>query len=391
MTAHVQSPRRWAILAAGTLAQASSAVTIHGAPFLIPALRDDGLSLAEAGLVAAAPTVGVMLALVAWGVVADRRGERFTLLAGVLSTAVAGALAVAAPNPGLLAAALLVAGAGAASTSSASGRVVVGWFPPGQRGLAMGIRQCSQPLGVGAAAISMSALAHEYGVARALVVPVAASLAAAGLVALVVLDPPRPQRSAEATANPYRRDSYLGRVHAAAVLLVVPQFLVWSFALVWLIDERGWSPVVAGSLVAATQLAGAAGRIVSGTISDRVGSRMRPMRWISVVAAATMVGLGLTAGAGWAVSVGLLALATVVTVADNGLAFTAVAERAGPFWSGRALGAHNTAQYLAASAVPPAVGWAVPHAGWATVFAVAACFPAVAAVLVPVADEQPLS
>ena len=52
-------------------------------------------------------------------------------------------------------------------------------------------------------------------------------------------------------------------------------------------------------------------------------------------------------------SVVLLVLATALTVADNGLAFTAVAERAGPFWSGRALGVQNTAQYVAAALVPP--------------------------------------
>ncbi len=55
--------------------------------------------------------------------------------------------------------------------------------------------------------------------------------------------------------------------------------------------------------------------------------------------------------------------ATVLTVADNGLAFTAVAERAGPFWSGRALGIQNTAQFLAASAVPPLAGLAITHLG----------------------------
>ena len=55
----------------------------------------------------------------------------------------------------------------------------------------------------------------------------------------------------------------------------------------------------------------------------------------------------------------LVVVATLVTVADNGLAFTAVAERAGPFWSGRALGVQNTAQFLAGSAVPPLAGLAV--------------------------------
>ena len=68
-------------------------------------------------------------------------------------------------------------------------------------------------------------------------------------------------------------------------------------------------------------------------------------------------------------------LATVVTVADNGLAFTAIAERAGPFWSGRALGAQNTAQFLSGSAVLPLAGLAVTHVGYAWTFALVALLP----------------
>ena len=51
-----------------------------------------------------------------------------------------------------------------------------------------------------------------------------------------------------------------------------------------------------------------------------------------------------------------MVVASTVTVADNGLAFTSVAERAGSFWSGRALGVQNTAQYLTAAAVAPVAG-----------------------------------
>ncbi|MCB8808828.1 hypothetical protein LJD48_28195, partial [Escherichia coli] len=55
-------------------------------------------------------------------------------------------------------------------------------------------------------------------------------------------------------------------------------------------------------------------------------------------------------------SIALLVIASVITVADNGLAFTSVAEAAGPYWSGRALGAQNTGQFLVAAIVPPAIG-----------------------------------
>ena len=93
---------------------------------------------------------------------------------------------------------------------------------------------------------------------------------------------------------------------------------------------------------------GALGRIAVGQLSDVVGSRVRPLRWVALAAAVTMGLLALTEPL--AVAVVLLVVASTVTVADNGLAFTSVAERAGSYWSGRALGLQNTAQYLTAAA-----------------------------------------
>jgi sugar phosphate permease len=246
----------------------------------------------------------------------------------------------------------------------------------------------AKPAGVGLAAVSIAVVADRHGPQAALWVPTAACALAAVLVAAVVLDPPRPERTGAPAANPYRRDRFLVRVHGVSVLLVVPQFLVWTFALVWLVQDRGWSAAAAGSLVAAAQLAGALGRIAAGHLSDVVASRMRPLRWVALAAAAAMAALGLSAGLDLPLAVGLMVLATVLTVADNGLAFTAVAERSGPFWSGRALGVQNTAQFLTASAVPPLAGLLIAHQGYAATFLVAAAFPVLAAVLVPVRDER---
>lgn len=377
------------MLAAGVLAQLASAVTVHGPAFLIPTLhRDRGLSLAHAGLVVAAPTVGVMLTLVMWGAAADRWGERFCLTVGLTGTTAAGLLATRAQGTATLAAALFVAGAFAASANAASGRIVVGWFPARRRGLAMGIRQMAQPLGVGLGAITLAVLADHHGVGAALWVPVAAAAIATVAVVAVVVDPPRTPHPSGAAPSPYRGNRFLARVHGVSVLLVVPQFTVWTFALAWLVDGRHWSPAAAGALVAASQIAGAFGRIAVGQLSDVVGSRMRPLRWVAVAAIVTMALLGWAAHAGWVVAVLLLVVATTVTVADNGLAFTAVAERAGPFWAGRALGVQNTAQFLAASAVAPLAGLAIGAWGYAACFALAAAFPLLATPLVPVAGER---
>ncbi len=387
----VSAARRWAMLAASTLAQAAAAVMMHGPAFLIPALHEQrGLRLAEAGVVAAAPTVGVMLTLVAWGLLTDRRGERLVLVSSLAATTVAGLVAVSVDGLVPLTAALLAGGAAAAGCSAASGRIVVGWFPPHRRGVAMGVRQMAQPVGVGVAAVGIAVVADAHGVAAALWVPTVATALAAAVVVVVVADPPRPSRRDGVADNPYRADPFLARVHGVSVLLVVPQFVVWTFALVWLVQDRHWSPAAAGTLVAVAQVVAAFGRIGAGQLSDVVGSRMRPLRWVAAAAAATMGLLGLAAGADAGVAVVLMVVATVLTVADNGLAFTAVAERAGPHWSGRALGVQNTAQFFASALVPPLGGLAVAHAGYAATFGLAALFPVVAVALVPVASEREL-
>ena len=306
------------------------------------------------------------------------------LLAGLGGTAAVGALATMTQSSVALGALLFLVGVFAASSSSASGRVVVGWFPPQRRGLAMGIRQMAQPLGVAVAAATMAVTADRAGIAAALWIPVGAGLLALLLVAALVIDPPRPEATRALTANPYRQDSFLWRIHGVSVLLVVPQFLVWTYSLVWLVQERHWSAASAGALVAVTHLLGAFGRIAVGALSDAVGSRVRPLRWVAIAAALTMLLLGLTEPL--AVAVVLLVLASTITVADNGLAFTSVAERAGAFWSGRALGVQNTAQYLTAAAVAPVAAVAITEWGYAATFVVTAAFPVVATPLVPRAD-----
>ncbi|MCW2849551.1 MAG: major facilitator superfamily 1 [Marmoricola sp.] len=374
------------MLGASVAAQGTASVAINGPAFLIPSLQDHrGLSLAEAGTVAAMPIAGVMCTLFLWGLLVDRVGERTVLLAGLGGTAVFGAVATLVEGTVALAAALFVVGLAAASTGSASGRIVVGWFPPQRRGLAMGIRQMAQPLGVALGAATIAVTAEHVSVRAALWIPVVAVSAAFVVVALVVIDPTRPKATAALTANPYRASRFLTRVHGVSVLLVVPQFLVWTYSLTWLVQERHWSAAAAGGLVALTHVIGALGRIGVGHLSDVVGSRVRPLRWVAVAAALTMALLALTEPLG--VAVVLLVVASTVTVADNGLAFTSVAERAGSFWSGRALGIQNTAQYLTAAVAAPVAGVAISEWGYAATFGVAALSPVIALALVPRQDE----
>lgn len=388
----ISTARRWSMLAIALTATTCANVFINGAAFLIPTLHTErGLDLAQAGLLSSMPSFGLVITLIAWGYVVDRVGERFVLTLG--SALVAAATFAAASVSSLFAvgAFLLLGGMAAASSNSASGRVVVGWFPADQRGLAMGIRQTATPLGVGLGALVIPRLAQSHGIAVALLFPAVVCVLSAVICAFGVLDPPRPARadaSEEHLANPYRGSALLWRIHAVSVLLVIPQATLWTFSLVWLMVDRGWSAGSAGALVTATQVLGALGRIAAGRWSDVVGSRLRPIRSIALAAAASMGLLALTDVVDTPISIAVMVVASVITVSDNGLAFTAIAEIAGPFWSGRALGTQNTSQHLAAAISAPLFGALIGVAGYPAAFAVCALSPLAAMPIVPVETER---
>jgi sugar phosphate permease len=376
--------RRWLILIVGLLAMIAGCAYQYGLPYLIPALREDnGLSLREAAIVISCPVAGLLVALTLWGIAADRWGERIILCTGLSIAGLALLAATRTSGSAELGACFFVAGAGGASIHAASGRLILGWFAAHERGLAMGVRQTGQPLGVGLAALTLPPLAARAGLDGGLYLLAGCCLGAALLVGLLVRDPERPEAGQEHRAGSPYRTPVLWRIHAASALLVVPQFAVSAFALVYLVDARGWDAATAGRVLAVTQVGGAVARLAVGHWSDRAGSRVRPMRTLALTIGLIMAILALGALSGREVATVALLAAAVITVTTNGLAFTAVAEYAGRSWAGRALGIQNTGQNLLAAATPPALGALVTGATYGTAFAAVVVFPLAAAVLIP--------
>jgi len=378
--------RRWAVLVTGMAAMTASCALQFGLPFLIPALRADGLTLQQAGVVAAAPVAGLLCTLIAWGAAADRWGERWVMTIGLGLAGLILPVAVGVAGVAWLAVCFFLAGASSGAVQASSGRLILGWFAAGERGLAMGLRQTAVPLGVAVAALTLPVLSRS----SALVFLAALCLIASALTGLIVRDPPRsPARPGEGAAgdgSPYRT-SVLWRIHSASALLVVPQVTVATFALVYLVDEHGWPAGGAGRVLAAGQVGGALARLVAGWWSDRIGSRLRPMRQVALAIAVALALLAAGAHAAGAAVVALLA-AGILTVSPNGLAFTAVAERAGGAWAGRALGVQNTAQNLVGSATVPVMAAVIAAAGYRVAFAATIAFPLAAAAVIPVVAER---
>jgi predicted MFS family arabinose efflux permease len=197
-------------------------------------------------------------------------------------------------------------------------------------------------------------VAERHGITGVLLTCAATSLLAAVLAAIFMREPPGSiaREKQQKAASPYQQVA-LWRVHATSALQVVPQVIVGSYGVAFLVGEYGWSGVTAGQLLGVAAIGGVAIRIAAGRWSDRTGLRMSPLRILTWTSAAVLAVLVLGGGPP------ALAVASVITMAGNGLAYLAAGELAGPGWGGRVLGLHNTMQNVVALVAVPVAGLAI--------------------------------
>jgi sugar phosphate permease len=363
------------VLAAGTAAQTSFSAVIIGLPVLAPALRDaHDLSLVQIGVVLDSLWIGTLLTLLPWGVLADRVGERFVLATGLVACGAALVGAGYAESFGSLIVLVGLAGAAGASVNAASGRAVMQWFPASERGFALGVRQTAIPLGGLISALVLPRLDLRAAFVFMAVLCVAG--AAFGVAAIreregAAEDDVVEPRGLGATL----RDHRLWLLCGGSSLYLVAQLAITGFLVLFLHDERGLSDVAAAGVLAGVQVVAAGMRIGGGRWSDRIGSRLRPLRLAGVGSAVTLAVAAATLEAPLAVLVPAFVLAGGLSMAWNGLSFTAAAEIAGRTRSGAALGMQQTALAAAGAIVPPAFAAVVAAGSWRLGFALAAAFP----------------
>jgi MFS family permease len=123
-----------------------------------------------------------------------------------------------------------------------------------------------------------------------------------------------------------------------------------------------------------------AARIASGTLSDRLGSRLGPLRTIGVALALFTTCVAAAIDAPLALLVPLFVVAGVLSMSWNGLAYAAAAEAAGSSRTGAALGFQQTLLGLVAAGAPPLIAAVATHS-WRLAFFLAAAGPAVGVVI----------
>jgi MFS family permease len=140
-------------------------------------------------------------------------------------------------------------------------------------------------------------------------------------------------------------------------------------------DERGFSPGEAAAVLAGIQVLAAVLRIAAGRWSDVLGSRIVPLRRVGLASSFTLALAAAVLEAPAVVLVPAFILAGGLAMSWNGLSFTAAAELAGRGRSGAAIGMQQTALSAAGAIVPPAFAALVATTSWRAGFALAAVFP----------------
>ncbi|WP_295035238.1 MFS transporter [Salinicola sp.] len=284
------------MLAAALFAQTTAAVATQGIGVLGGLMQADmALTGAQLGLLAGALNAVPIVGLVVAGRWLDFSGEGRVVASGATLMALGMMLAAHATTLAGLAGWLLLVGTGYSTVQPGGSRAILRWFPPRERGLAMGLRQAGLPLGGVLAAALFPAFAQIYGWRMAWVLGAVLTLLGASAFCLVQgvgrqrpLSAPQARARAPAEALRPRVLLHLPRLRlalAAGAVLVGLQTIALTFLVLYL-QQRYWLSVASGAVyLLAMQLSGALGRVLLALLSDRWRGGRRFVVGLAVVGA----------------------------------------------------------------------------------------------------------
>jgi sugar phosphate permease len=362
------------ILAAGTLAQASFATVSIGLPALAPALRVHyRLSLGETGVVLAAIGIGMLFTLFPWGVLADRLDERSVIAVGLAAAGAATAAAGTTRSYASLSTLLIVAGAFGASVNAASGRAVMGWFEADELGLALGIRQTAIPIGGAVGAAALPWLASAGGTRLAFHALGGCCGAGALVAAAFMRGAPRREADPDGGTHPLR-EPRMWLLAGGTALYLTAQIAVTGFVVLFLHEHRHVTTHAAAGLLAGINALAIGARIAAGRVSDRLRTRLRPLRVIGLSLGLATLAVAVLLDEPLTLLAPAFVVAGVLGMTWNGLAFAAAAEAAGASRTGAALGFQQTLLGVVVAAAPPAFA-AIAGVSWRLAYALSALGP----------------
>jgi sugar phosphate permease len=161
---------------------------------------------------------------------------------------------------------------------------------------------------------------------------------------------------------------------------------ITGFLVLFLHEHRGVSAQAAAALLAGINVLSIGARTLSGIWSDRVQTRLRPIRQIGVVLTIATGAVAACTDAPLALLLPALVVAGILSMSWNGLAIAAAAETAAGGRVGAAIGLQQTLLGVIVAAVPPTFA-IIAGSSWRLAFALAAIGPLLGAAILRFVPE----
>src|SRR5262249_17707487 len=259
--------RRWYLLAVLTCSYGLGAFGMLGVSPLSPALMHGfALSRLEVAFIVPSIYIAGLLFSLPGGHLADRLGVRPTLLGALAIGGIGLTAAALAPHFVVFLLCLVFAGSGWSVVNPVLGKAIVDLFSLTERGVAMGIKQMGLTLGGGLSALILPGVAVIWGwraagavCAVGRLLPVALAWRPLRAVARPApAEPPRPRGQTQMDWWWTRRPALLV-FFGVGVGLGMVQSAVLAYLPLFSVQALGFTPVVGGVLIAASQIGGSRG------------------------------------------------------------------------------------------------------------------------------------
>jgi len=361
------------VLAITMAVQAMVSMAVLAVPSMAPAMaRSLAVSPSLVGAYIAVLYVGAILASMSAGPLVLRFGAIRVSQWGLVACAAGLALLAASSSLPLAAVGAFLIGLGYGPITPASSHVLVRTAPAHRVSLIFSIKQTGVPLGGVLAGAVVPPIVVASGVATALWSLCVACVIVAAVAGLI-------RRQLDADRQPGRPISLAGfaqplklvaghpelrRLSAVSFVFSTMQMCLAAYLVTYLNAGLGYTLVLAGLALSASQLGGVVGRIIWGWLADRWIS---PARMLAVLAllmgACAIATAALRPGTSLVVLVGLLTLFGASATGWNGVYLAEVARRAPPGRAGEATGGSLAFTFMGSVLGPIPFGMVAAAAG----------------------------
>jgi MFS transporter, ACS family, hexuronate transporter len=288
-----------------------------------PFLRDEfGLTGTTVGFVVTSLTFGYAVFLLPLGAMTDRYGERRTLTSGLVGLAGGTLLIPMAGTYVTLLGCVFILGALYGTAMPGTNKAIFDNVSTGRQNLATGIKQVGVTAGSGLSAVLVTKVAGFVSWEVSFYVATAVAIAVA-VIFSITYTPTTINRKAEFPSfrvllrnRPYRSLCLAGWFLGAALFTTV------GYTIIYLHESVGLTVAVSGLVLAALQVSGSAGRIITGWLSDALPGD--PRRRIGAILIVQSLGSAALLGAVAFVGQQVIAIATFIALGFFVLGFTGV-------------------------------------------------------------------